>query len=153
MKTVLFDLDGTLAIAPAKSRVIKANGKLDMKIFLGRDCLLDEPNENVVMLCQTMLVSKRWPAVVFVSARHERKREATEQWLIKYVMGIHRFHPTLYLRANDDYRSDEIVKKEILDKLRGLGYDPVLVIDDRDRVCKMWRENGVECWQIDNGDF
>ncbi|BBG28735.1 Hypothetical protein KMC15_gp187 [Escherichia phage KIT03] len=28
-----------------------------------------------------------------------------------------------------------------------------LAIDDRTQVVEMWRRIGVECWQVDSGDF
>ena len=45
------------------------------------------------------------------------------------------------MRENGDYRSDDIVKQEILD----LCFDKdniELVIDDRPRVVRMWESNG-----------
>jgi len=34
-----------------------------------------------------------------------------------------------------------------------LGYTPSVVFDDRDRVVKMWRENGIRCFQVAEGNF
>ena len=59
----------------------------------------------------------------------------------------------MLMRRTKDYRSDDIVKKEMLDEMRAIGYNPTLVFDDRDRVVKMWRENGLRCFQVAEGDF
>lgn len=52
----------------------------------------------------------------------------------------------------DDHRSDEIVKKEMLDDIEK-RFNVIGVFDDRDRVVSMWRENGLQCYQINYGDF
>ena len=57
------------------------------------------------------------------------------------------------MRSTKDNRPDDIVKKELLDKMREEGYNPILVFDDRDSVVKMWRENGIPTFQVNYGDF
>jgi hypothetical protein len=48
------------------------------------------------------------------------------------------------MRAEKDYRSDDIVKKELLDQIVvDFGQKPDIWFDDRPRVVKMLRENGV----------
>jgi hypothetical protein len=58
-----------------------------------------------------------------------------------------------YMRSDKDYRADYIVKREMLDKIRADGYDPVLVFDDRTSVVNMWREAGLRAVQVAPGDF
>jgi hypothetical protein len=59
----------------------------------------------------------------------------------------------LFMRKAKDYRKDQFVKKEMLDTIKFLNYNPTLSFDDRDRVVKMWREEGIRCFQVDYGDF
>ena len=59
----------------------------------------------------------------------------------------------LFMRKAGDRRDDSVIKKEMLVQLRIAGFNPVMVFEDRDRVVKMWRENGVRCMQVANGDF
>jgi hypothetical protein len=33
------------------------------------------------------------------------------------------------------------------------GKEIMCVFDDRDKVVKMWRENGISCFQVNYGDF
>ena len=51
------------------------------------------------------------------------------------------------------FRSDDIVKFELLEQILEFGYEPILVLDDRDRVVKMWRAAGLRCLQVAPGDF
>lgn len=59
----------------------------------------------------------------------------------------------LLMRKDKDYRQDCIIKKEMLDKLREEGYNPVVAFDDRQQVVDMWRENGLICCQVAPGNF
>jgi hypothetical protein len=50
------------------------------------------------------------------------------------------------------FMPDEILKKEMLDTFVNID-DVFLVVDDRDKVVKMWREEGLTCFQVAEGDF
>ena len=51
------------------------------------------------------------------------------------------------MRAAGDYRADDIVKRELLATIRADGFEPVIAIDNRQRVVDMWREEGLICLQ------
>ena len=57
------------------------------------------------------------------------------------------------MREKGDHRGDEIVKKEIYDNQIKPIYDVMCVFDDRDKVVKMWRDEGLLCCQVYYGDF
>jgi hypothetical protein len=57
------------------------------------------------------------------------------------------------MRPEKDRRDDDIIKFELLHKLREDGWDPVMAFDDRDRIVRMWRANGIPCLQVAEGDF
>lgn len=85
----------------------------------------------------------------FVTGRMEKHRDLTVRWLIANRIFN---NAKLYMRADDDFRSDEIVKEEILHK--HIGVENVFcVFDDRKRVVDMWRRNGLMCLQVAEGDF
>jgi hypothetical protein len=57
------------------------------------------------------------------------------------------------MRKEGDYRSDDIIKKELLDEIvADFGKVPNIVFDDRPRVVKMWRENGVFVADVYQGE-
>jgi hypothetical protein len=84
-----------------------------------------------------------------VSARNERHREVTEQQMTDVGLG----NCFLFLRDDDDFRTDDVFKKDILDELIAQDLKPDLVFDDRNGVVNMWRENGIPCFQVAEGDF
>lgn len=88
-------------------------------------------------------------SVILLSGREESGRKLTEEWLAKYKIP----YSVLYMRPTGDNRADNIVKKEIYEKhIKGKS-EVLFVLDDRDRVVKMWRDEGLPCFQVAYGDF
>lgn len=88
-------------------------------------------------------------SVILVSGRDESCRKETEDWLAKN--GI--CYTKLIMRKEGDNRPDEVVKEEIFNEhIRG-GYNVRFVLDDRDKVVDMWRQMGLKCLQVAEGDF
>lgn len=79
--------------------------------------------------------------VIIVSGRHETCGPDTEDWLARNVIP----YDGLLMRNRGDQRSDTIVKQELLELI--LKYvakeNIIFVIDDRPKVIRMWKENGL----------
>ena len=88
--------------------------------------------------------------LIFCSGRPERTRRATTDWLEEHL-GL--TPEALYMRADSDRRADDIVKRELLARMRADRFEPALAIDDRQRVVDMWRSEGLVCAQVAEGDF
>ena len=143
---VVVDLDGTLADCTHRLHHIRGRGRKNWDAFFAA-CHLDDPNPVVVALVKALGREHR---LIFCSGRPERTRKATEQWLKKHV-GI--TPQALYMRGDADRRADDIVKRELLQRMRNDQFDPALAIDDRRRVVEMWRSEGLVCAQVAEGDF
>ena len=81
-KTIIFDLDGTLAnIDTRRNMSLKPNGKLDWDIFADPSSILnwDVPNAPVIKMAQ-MFHADGFNIVIF-SGRNDRGFDATVQWL------------------------------------------------------------------------
>ena len=50
------------------------------------------------------------------------------------------------------FTPDDVLKKDMLDKHVDIN-DVFLVVDDRDRVVKLWRSLGLTTFQVSDGDF
>ena len=85
-------------------------------------------------------------------AEREEDRAVTEAWL-RDVAGVDGMYAKLYMRPAKDYRSDDIIKGEILDQMHEDGYDPTMAVDDRDQVVAMFRARGLRVLQVAPGDF
>jgi hypothetical protein len=58
------------------------------------------------------------------------------------------------MRPDKDHTPDHELKRLWLDQRRALGLpDPDMVFDDRNSVVAMWREAGLTCAQVAEGDF
>ena len=152
-KIVIFDLDGTLALIDKRRAIsTKDNGKMDWDIFFNPDNIdLDIPNTPVVKMAQ-MLDSQGFNIVIF-SGRSNRTRTATKNWLTKHNVPFNDFD--LHMRPTSDdwhFMKDSTLKQIWLDTVVDKD-DVFAVFDDRQQVVDMWRENGLTCFQVADGDF
>lgn len=143
---VVFDMDGTLAEVTHRRHFVRdlpAGQKPDWDAFF-KACPDDTPRQAVV---EKLLAAKAaGHDVIVCSARPEPYRDMTAAWLGKYGIPYDR----LIMRRNRDYRPDEIVKKEFLDKYLDRT-KIVKVYDDRPKIVRMWRAEGLDCEDVGDG--
>ena len=171
-KTIIFDLDGTLALVEKrvkKSMIPKPNSPdgegMNWDIFFDPENIkLDQPNYPVISMAQ-MYYEKGFNIVIF-SGRNDRSYATTKEWLEKYevpynllVMRPDKFQDKSWPVALGNpatpamrYMPDEILKKEMLDTFVDID-DVFMTVDDRQKVVDMWRSLGLTCFQVAPGDF
>ncbi len=152
MKTVIFDLDGTLAnIETRRGISIKKNGKMDWDIFFDPNNIsLDTPNRPVITMAK--LLKESGHRIVILSGRSKVTKDATRDWLKQFDVPF----DVLKMRPDNKefkFMPDDQLKKLWLDQLFPNTDDVLCVFDDRDKVVKMWRENGLSCLQVAEGNF
>ncbi len=131
---ILCDIDGTVAL------------KGDRDIFDFSKVDVDLPNPPIVHLIHILQMAH---PVVFLSGRMEEAREGTNKWMEKnQLKGV-----DLFFRKDGDRRKDTVVKQEIYKEQIEPKYNILFVLDDRNQVVKMWREIGLTCLQVADGDF
>jgi len=148
MKCYLVDIDGTVADLMHRLHHLQTKPKNWRAFFAAME--QDKPIEHMRAIVSALSFLY---GVVYVSGRPERYRQVTQNWLRTYKFNLSLHDVKLYMRANDDYRDDTIVKRELLERIRDDGYFPQMAFDDRDRVVKMWRDAGIPCAQVAPGDF
>lgn len=93
--------------------------------------------------------------VIIVSGRDDTCRRETEEWLkannIKYDEFYMRDHTLVDEQGNK--LDDTIIKKDIYEQYIKPRFNVRFVLDDRDRVVKMWREQGLKVLQVAEGNF
>ena len=163
--TVIFDLDGTLAIIDARRAKSLTNDKMDWDVFFDPDNIsLDKPNLPVIKMAQ--LLAQDGFRIAIFSGRNDRSFFTTKDWLTLnkvpfdlLVMRPDKFKKDSWPIADGNpatkemrWMPDEILKKEMLDTF--INMDEVfLVVDDRDKVVKMWRDLGLNTFQVAPGNF
>ena len=164
--TIIFDLDGTLAnIDIRRKKSLKPNGKMDWDVFFDASNIsLDLPNEPVIKMAQ-LFAADGFNIVIF-SGRNDRSFNTTKSWLSKHRVPFHKLvmRPDKFLKWGDKiadgniatqdmrFMPDEILKKHMLDAFVDIN-DVFLIVDDRDKVVKMWRDLGLNTFQVAPGDF
>jgi hypothetical protein len=146
MKAAIFDIDGT--IADPSHRLYHLDGEKDWKAFHGA-ASQDAPIEGVIELARILKRAASHglgiDAVLIVTARHDDPalEAATREWLHLHDVPFDR----IYMREDGDLRPDHVVKTGMLQRILDDGYEPILVIDDRDKVVRMWRNHGITTLQ------
>lgn len=89
--------------------------------------------------------------ILFVTARDESLRGVTANWLKRYLFEFG--EPSIFMRESGDIRADFEVKRDIYHRDIKDHHDILLVLEDRDQCVRMWRQLGIPCWQVADGDY
>ncbi|AFY95302.1 AAA family ATPase [Chamaesiphon minutus] len=130
----LVDIDGTLAINLSRSPFAWER--------VGEDGL----NPTVA---QTIAKLGRDTDIVLLSGRSSVCYDLTVAWLKEHNIN----YKDLFMRPADDNRPDDILKSELYYFHIRDRYNVIAVIDDRPKVCRMWRDLGLSVFQVGNPDY
>lgn len=133
---ILVDIDGTLA---------HMDGRSPYDPTLYHTDKFDEVIGGLVDAWRDYTAAK----VIVMSGRDEKYRDETETWLRDYGF----MYDDIFMRPEGDTRNDAIVKNELFEKHIAGKYNVDFILDDRDRVVKMWRAKGLKVLQVADGDF
>jgi uncharacterized HAD superfamily protein len=148
-KTVIVDIDGTISRVGERIKYLQQELK-DWDLFYN-DCFEDEPILNIVDLVYDLYLQRY--NIVFCTCRRESCREKTIKWLNQHFEPEIAKFSTLLMRHNNDHRHDIEVKPELL-KNAGIEFDSIaFILEDRNSMVKKWRELGLTCLQVAEGDF
>jgi predicted kinase len=135
---IIVDIDGTLA---------EMNGRSP---YDWDRVSSDFVRESVADHVATVYHSDRGGTrIILLSGRDGSARADTEWWLDNHEIPYHELH----MRAEGDMRKDDVVKYELFNEHVRNKYRVRYVLDDRDSVVKLWRDMGLDCWQVNYGDF
>lgn len=135
---IICDLDGTLALLGERSPYDASRALEDSLNFPVSNILEVYTHQNLYSV-----------DVILISGREDKHRSQTEEWLKKHQI----VYKQLFLRPTGDRRPDTVVKKEIYEREIKDKYDVLFVLEDRDKVVRMWRDEGLACLQVAYGDF
>ena len=139
-RVAIFDVDGTLMNINHRRKFVSGDQK-DWKSFF--DYMeFDTINDHVFQMAHAL--HNDGYVIIVCSGRNEKHRAITEKQL-----AFGKFdYQALMMRADDDYRPDWEVKREMLAEIRNSGFDPKISVDDRPSVVKMWRDHGLTCFDV-----
>jgi len=135
-KAVICDIDGTLAWMQNRSPYDYTKVKNDLYDNRLIELLTYLQNQGI----QLIIVSGR--------EANDQCTEDTINWLKNKFDDF-----IFYQRRQHDYRPDEVIKEEIYHNCIENQYDVICVFDDRNKVVNMWRNLGLLCCQVNEGNF
>jgi uncharacterized HAD superfamily protein len=137
---IVFDIDGTLSLVGDRLKYLKDK---DWDSFY-EACGEDGVNSAIMDLATELNDAEH--TIVCVTGRRESVRDKTLRWLSKHGL----FIDNLYMRKDGDYRHDTEVKLELV---KDFIDDIDLVFEDRASMVQAWRDAGITCCQVAEGDF
>lgn len=148
----IFDLDGTLALIEHRRHFVECpREQQDWKAFFAA-CVDDLPNLPVI---ETLYQLHRAGVEIWIySGRSDEVRDETIKWLQRQGIILSRREHLMMRAAGDFTPDDHQLKLRWLNEM--LPEDRqrlVAVFEDRDRMVKMWRAQGIACFQVAPGDF
>lgn len=135
-KAIICDLDGTLSLL---------NGRNPFDASNCEDDLLNQPVANLLIN-----YNKFGFKIILLSGREEKYKEPTLRFLENHKIEFEQ----LLMRKSGDFRKDAIIKKEIFDSEIKDKYFIEMVLDDRNQVVDLWRNDlQLPCFQVYYGEF
>lgn len=135
-KAVICDLDGTLSLL---------NGRDPYNAATCDNDLLNAPVASVLQMAKAQGYK-----VILLSGREDKYREPTLRFLAKHQID----YDLLLMRTTNDFRKDNIIKRELFEQEIQGKYFINFLLDDRNQVVDMWRKDlHLPCFQVNYGDF
>lgn len=131
---VIFDIDGTLA-----KMVNRGPFEWDK---VGDDELVKPVQETLDGL------QMYGNNIIICTGRDGSCEEDTKDWLARHMINWDGF----FIRPEGNTEKDAVIKRRFLEDIVK-SYYVTAVFDDRDSVVEMWRDAGLQCFQVNYGDF
>lgn len=120
----IFDIDGVLADSSHRAHHLRKRPPDWQSYRAG--IADDKPIAPIVALASALHAARQ--SVLLVTSRDAATRPQTEQWLESH--GVQ--YTALFMRPAGDTRLEYDVKSDLIADARDAGYDPIVLIDDRD---------------------
>lgn len=137
-KCIIVDIDGTLS-SPNGRDIYDVSRVID-----------DHCNVSIVHIVRTYNEVHPDVDVIIMTGRPQSCQADTEKWL-REKAGI--IYSKLYMRSEGSDAADYIYKYYMYKDEIEPKYDVLFVLEDRARVVAMWRDLGLTCLQVKNGNY
>ena len=149
---LVFDLDDTIACTKHRQPILlqQFDTATEMWAAFFDKCHLDEPIQPMLNLLYTLAPLHQHRVEIW-TGRSDRVKEITTEWLIAHTPFNHNTinYLTLRMRPDGDFRPDTELKGAWIEEYG----KPDLVFDDRNKMVKWWREQGIVCCQVRENHF
>lgn len=151
---IICDLDGTLCNIDHRLHYVQNEDKKKRRWDLFNKTIPDDKlNGWCLNILNQMNVEDFFHnisnQIVLCSGRVDSSKKDTVDWLTKHNVP----YQHLFMRHRSDFRDDTIVKEIMLEFEIKPRYNIMFSIDDRPKVCRMWRKHGIVCLQVNDKEF
>ena len=147
----IFDIDGTLCDSEKRATQFLSGDVKDWDSFYDH-C---DTDEEIRPVCEVLAaLANQGFDILFVTGRPESCRAKTLEWLEEHFGKNIADSSKLFMRSPEHgYRADYVSKARnydthILGKWKVLG-----AFEDRDQCVRMWRDLGIQCFQVADGAY
>lgn len=141
----IFDLDGTLANNDHREHFVTGEDKQWDEFF--EACDKDKPVMEVIDVARSLYHGGH--SIYIFTGRSASVEEKTKKWLEENKVPFDK----LVMRPEENYTPDQELKWKMVQDHVGNPDRIQAVFDDRNKVVKMWREKGIKCFHVAEGDF
>ena len=145
---VIFDIDGTIADCSHRLHLITDKPKQWDKFHA--ECVNDKPIERILELLQAIRDDQD-RKIVFITTRPYSSEDATRHWIKTHTGLVSSYQ--IFMRKDGDYRPDDIIKLEILERENIKPEEVLFIVEDRKRVVDAYRKAGYTVLQCADGDY
>lgn len=153
---IVLDIDGTLADISHRLHFIKQEER-DWESFSDPDTMMKDTPIKETWEIIGALIDQFGHNFVFSTGRKESVKGTTREWIqmAAELYGAHHKlrRAPLYMRADDDHRPSDLVKKDNLDRIRADGFQADVAFEDRLKDAQMYRKAGLRVFHVANGGF
>lgn len=139
----IFDIDGTLSDTSRRRHHLQKSPK-DWKAFFA-DQINDVALPSAAILQGLGYLGN---GIIIVTGRGEEYRDVTVSWLENHNI----YYDELFMRPAKDNRDDTEIKLEIYNANIKPNYNILAVFEDRLRLVRMWREQGLFVFNCNQTD-
>ena len=149
---IIFDVDGTLMDITHRVKYLN-RCVIDTADWVKFREATSEDTPNLDIFEVAIAMQDRGHRIIISSGRNKSQMAVTLDQLYDNGLAMPVAQKAYYFRSDTDYRPDDVLKMEYLNKMRADGYNPTMAFDDRSTVVAMWRKSGLRCLQVAEGDF
>ena len=158
---IIIDVDGTIVSEKDNSQIIlpTENNRKVWDLFHKNKKYYKvsqfKPNKNIIDVIKSIINNMPEVYLIFLTARENVESKPIFINTYRLIRKIFGFQPTAFcrkfdilMRKENDFRSSDIVKEDILNNEILPNYLPVLAIDDEEPNIKMFEKNGINCIRV-----
>lgn len=141
---IICDIDGTIADITHRMRFWREQPRNYPAFY--QTVELDKPIQNTIEVVNVLSSAYH---IIYLTGRHEGIRQRTKKWLSDNNLPDGK----LIMKPDGCFDSDVYFKRNAYFNNISKDFDVIIVLEDRIKCVNLWRELGLTCWQVAEGNY